>query len=128
VKTISMYAWFWLKNVLLSLDQLLNAILWGDPDETLSRRAGRARETKRMWGCWLCGLLDRVDPRHCEKTLARLTREEGHNSVPRMISRWRSRHGRAVTAISYRDLGVAAASGATLACLVLALVTAAQVL
>lgn len=86
---IRMAIWFWVKNVLLSLDQLLNAILWGDPDETLSRRAGRARDTNRKWGCILCKVLDWVDDRHCQKTLDRIGLEEGQNSVPRMVSRWR---------------------------------------
>lgn len=29
-------------NVLIAIDQLINAILLGDPDETLSSRAGKA--------------------------------------------------------------------------------------
>ena len=33
-----------LKNILIAIDQLLNAVLGGAPDETLSSRAHRARE------------------------------------------------------------------------------------
>jgi hypothetical protein len=74
MKTIAMYAWYWFKNILLALDQLLNVLLWGDPDETLSRRAGRARDKKLSWGCRLCSILDAIDPRHCQKTLDRVAK------------------------------------------------------
>ncbi len=37
------------QNVLISLDQLLNALLAGDPDETLSARAWRLHQRKRRW-------------------------------------------------------------------------------
>lgn len=46
-------------------DQLANAAANGDPDETISSRANRARAERRRWGCVLCGLLDRIDPGHC---------------------------------------------------------------
>lgn len=92
MKIIWMYVWFWFKNLLLALDQLLNALLWGDPDETLSRRAGRAREGKRWWGCHLCAWLDVLDKRHCEKTLEHVSLEEGYSSVPELMSRWRKRN------------------------------------
>lgn len=36
-----------LKNILIALDQLLNALLGGSPDETLSSRAHRARVLPR---------------------------------------------------------------------------------
>ena len=43
VSIVVMAVLFWLKNILLWLDQGLNVLLMGDPDETVSRRAGRAR-------------------------------------------------------------------------------------
>lgn len=92
MKTIFMALWFWMKNILLSLDQLLNVLLWGDPDETLSRRAGRAAERKLSWACRLCSILDAIDPRHCHKTLEAVKQDEGYNSVPRMLSRWRAKN------------------------------------
>lgn len=46
-------------------DQLANASANGDPDETLSSRAHRARTEKRGWGCVLCRLLDWIDSNHC---------------------------------------------------------------
>jgi len=58
-------------NILLSLDQLLNSILAGDPDETCSSRIGRI---KRKWGGaiprWRVftritdAILERIDPGH----------------------------------------------------------------
>lgn len=58
-------------NVLISLDQLGNSLLLGDPDETISSRIGRI---KRKWGGsipwgrpvtkttdWV---LDKIDPNH----------------------------------------------------------------
>lgn len=46
-------------------DQLANAAANGDPDETISSRAHRARQNGRRWGCILCGLLDSIEPDHC---------------------------------------------------------------
>jgi len=79
---------FWLKNILLWLDQGLNTLLLGDPDETLSRRAGRARAKGKQWGCLLCKVLDWVDPRHCQKSIEGDDEYEGKNSVSQMVARW----------------------------------------
>lgn len=59
----------WAFNVLIGIDQLANAITGGDPDETISSRAGKARRQGRWWGCVLCRLLDRIDPRHCAESI-----------------------------------------------------------
>lgn len=50
------------KNILIGFDNLVNALLLGDPDETLSSRAYKLRDT---WG-WkhLYKLLERIDPNH----------------------------------------------------------------
>jgi hypothetical protein len=104
LNTLRMAVWFWVKNILLGFDQLFNAILAGDPDETLSRRAGRARDRRQMWGCRLCSWLDLIDPRHCQKTLDRIGVEEGENSVPRLLSRWRiERHMRGISDIAEQE-------------------------
>jgi len=79
---------FWLKNIVLWLDQGLNTLLMGDPDETLSRRAGRARAKGEAWGCYLCKILDKIDTRHCAKSIEGDDRDEGRNSVPQMLARW----------------------------------------
>jgi hypothetical protein len=83
-----MYLWFYFLNLALALDQLLNTLLAGDYDETLSRRAGRAAERKEKWACVLCKLLDYIDPRHCLNTWEAPVDEEGFNSVAKRYGRW----------------------------------------
>lgn len=69
-------------NVLIGIDQLANALLgpglnllfgvrgFGDPDETLSSVFGKNQATCK--GCyWVCRLLHRFDPHHCEKSIER---------------------------------------------------------
>jgi hypothetical protein len=56
-------------NVAVALDQSANAALHGDPDETISSRAGKARRACRPWGCILCGILDRIDTNHCASSI-----------------------------------------------------------
>ena len=58
-------------NIILSLDQMGNSILFGDPDETISSRIGRI---KVKWGGqiprwrfftrWTDWVLNRIDPGH----------------------------------------------------------------
>lgn len=59
----------WALNVLISIDQLGNALLRGDPDETISSRAAKAEVRGKRWGCLLCKFLDKLDPDHCKKSL-----------------------------------------------------------
>lgn len=55
----------------VSFDQLANAAANGDPDETISSRAGKARLIGRRWGCVLCRLLDALDRGHCDRFIER---------------------------------------------------------
>jgi len=57
------YVW----NVLIGIDQLGNALLGGDHDETISSRAHKNRH-KWYWDA-LCYLLEKVDPNHCERVV-----------------------------------------------------------
>lgn len=59
--------YFW--NLLIALDQLLNTIAFGDPRETVSSRADKARMKGKLWGCVLCKLLSKVQKNHCQKSL-----------------------------------------------------------
>lgn len=62
----------YLFNILLSLTQLLNALLLGDPDESLSSRCAKKHPRAAQ-------LIDRLfwfDPRHCERSLE--PEEGGH--------------------------------------------------
>lgn len=54
----------YLRRITLSINQTLNTILFGQPDETISSRIGRTRATSRFsrGACWV---LDRIDPCHC---------------------------------------------------------------
>jgi hypothetical protein len=61
---LKQYLW----NFLVSLDQLLNTILIGDPDETISSRCGKAEKDCRFCN-WLCRVLDWFDPGHCERVI-----------------------------------------------------------
>lgn len=54
-----------------AFDQLLNTAGNGDPDETVSSRAAKARMAGRRWGCVLCRVLDSLDTDHCLRFLER---------------------------------------------------------
>ena len=58
--------YFW--NILISIDQFANTLLAGDPDETISSRAGK-RLHNRKWAHILCRILHILDPDHCEKSI-----------------------------------------------------------
>lgn len=51
-------------KLLIALDQFLNTLAGGAPDETISSRWGRTQGTSRIarWGC-VC--LNWLDPGHC---------------------------------------------------------------
>lgn len=59
--------YFW--NLLVSLDQFVNTLFGGYPDETISSRAAKAKRKKKKWGCILCKFLDIFDKNHCEKNI-----------------------------------------------------------
>lgn len=70
---IKRYIW----NILIAIDQLLNALLGGDPDETLSSRLGKYQH--RCVICrWICKLLDLIDYRHCQDAIEK---DEGKDEV-----------------------------------------------
>lgn len=51
-----------------AFDRVFNVAANGSERETLSSRAERARREGRAWGCWLCRVLDRLEPDHCERS------------------------------------------------------------
>lgn len=55
------------RRILVALDQLLNTLFNGYPDETISSRAAKAKKRGAAWGCILCKILDWFDKDHCEK-------------------------------------------------------------
>lgn len=58
------YVW----NILIAVDQLVNTILGGDHDETISSRAGKLQE-KRAWAKQLCKFLNYLETNHCKKSI-----------------------------------------------------------
>jgi hypothetical protein len=64
-------------NVLVALDQLVNTIFGGDPDETISSRAGKLNGT-RLWATYLCKFLNWLDPGHC---VYAIEKDEGGKSL-----------------------------------------------
>lgn len=56
-------------NILVAIDQLINAIFKGDPDETISSRAAKSAIEGRAWGCYLCKFLNYLEENHCEKQI-----------------------------------------------------------
>jgi hypothetical protein len=70
---VKRYIW----NILLSLDQLLNSILGGFPDETLSSRMGKHVAKKDCPFCNLvCKFLNLFEKDHCIKSIEL---DEGEN-------------------------------------------------
>jgi len=60
--------YFW--NILVSLDQFVNTLLGGDPDETISSRMGKAIKEGRCRGCYIiCRILHLFDSSHCMKSI-----------------------------------------------------------
>ena len=56
MKTLKRY----IRNVGVGLDQWVNAILGGDPDETISSRLGKCKETGNKFCTIVCKVLTRV--------------------------------------------------------------------
>ena len=58
------YVWLYVRNLFVAINQLCNAILFGDPDETISSRVGKSRG-------WLprkiSAVLNWIHPGHTDK-------------------------------------------------------------
>lgn len=64
-------------NNLVALDQLVNTAFGGDPDETLSSRAGKNQD-HAAWAKALCWVLNKLDFDHCRRSIES---DEGKNQV-----------------------------------------------
>lgn len=62
---VKRYIW----NVLISLDQLGNTILGGDPDETISSRLGKKEREGSKIAKWACSILNKFDHCHCKNSI-----------------------------------------------------------
>lgn len=68
----------YLLGVLIGIDQLGNALAYGDPDETISSRIGRIKRRhggqvprRYLVARILDRVLDRIDPGHCIDAIER---------------------------------------------------------
>lgn len=61
----------YIKNVLVTLDQLGNTILLGDPDETISSRSAKLQAQGEWVGCVMCKFLSWFQKDHCGLALER---------------------------------------------------------
>lgn len=59
----------YLLNFAIWIDEGVNTIFGGSPNETVSERAAKARNAGRKWGCVLCRVLNWVNPGHCDNAL-----------------------------------------------------------
>lgn len=71
-----MKQYFW--NILVNLDQTGNTLTGGDPDETISSRAAKAKAAGKTWGKYMCKFLSFFDKGHCEKSIEK---DEGKDSL-----------------------------------------------
>jgi len=65
-------------NLLIALDQFGNALLGGDPDETISSRFGKRSKSNLFGRC--INLLFFWQPQHCQKSAEA---DEGKDAVTR---------------------------------------------
>lgn len=59
----------YLLNYAVLIDEGINTIFGGSPNETVSERAAKARNAGRKWGCVLCRVLNWINQGHCDKAL-----------------------------------------------------------
>ena len=55
-------------NIAKAYDRLGNSATNDDTVQTISSRAELARRDGKRWGCWLCGILDRIQTDHCKNS------------------------------------------------------------
>ncbi len=70
---IKKYLW----NILISIDQFVNTLFGGDPDETISSRLGKIY-TKSTFAYYVCKFLSIFDKRHCQKSIES---DEGDDAI-----------------------------------------------
>jgi hypothetical protein len=55
-------------KIIVAYDMLANSATGGDNGETVSARAYKASLSGNRYGCYLCKLLDWLQPNHCENS------------------------------------------------------------
>ena len=66
------------RNILISIIQLVNTLLGGDPDETLSSRLGKLERRGNKLAIFICKILDFFDDCHCQNAIEE---DEGKDKV-----------------------------------------------
>jgi hypothetical protein len=56
-------------KIIVAYDMLANSATGGDDGETVSSRAYKASLVGNRYGCYLCRLLDWLQPNHCENSV-----------------------------------------------------------
>lgn len=79
MKKLNRYGW----NLLITIDQFLNTILGGDPDETMSSRFGKWMLSphtgwRKSLAYFICNILNLFEECHCIKSIEK---DEGKNSI-----------------------------------------------
>lgn len=68
-------------NILISIDQLLNSLAGGDPDETISSRIGKLKQNEKEMPIVINALdwiLENIDKNHC---IEAIEIDEGSESI-----------------------------------------------
>ena len=66
-KKVLGYTKVYIWNILIWLDQGLNTLTFGNPDETLSSRWGKGTRRDCKFCTLMCKILDLFDKGHCER-------------------------------------------------------------
>ena len=66
----------YIRNILISLDQLLNTLLGGDPDETISSRLG-----KHYDGTWMEKLVNKIFNKQTDHCSESIEHDEGKDAI-----------------------------------------------
>jgi hypothetical protein len=56
-------------KIIVAYDMLANSATGGDDGETVSARAYKASLQGNKYGCYLCKLLNWLQPKHCENSV-----------------------------------------------------------
>jgi hypothetical protein len=56
------------RGLLIAVDQFFNAVFGGHPDETISSRWGRTKDTNKVAKIG-CKVLDKIDHQHCDGSI-----------------------------------------------------------
>lgn len=78
----------WFLNLLIAIDQLINVVLNGDPDETLSSRAHRMREKGQPYWGWTANAIDLLffwQHQHCQQAYESEVLRLQQNGVRRIL-------------------------------------------